>query len=253
MKYKVKILAGILLLALSVYSAAPAMFGADLGYKSKYIWRGIPFNNQSVFWPDAWINWNELTLTGFWSIDITDTNGYQGKITEFDIILDYSHTFKFAALSVGYFHFNYPNDQGYPPTGEFYTNIGTNLKVVNLTLSNYFDCLAVGGYWFSPSIEVAHTFKELFTPSLKLSLGYGSKKHNAYWIGVNKSGLTDFTGTINLALVLPGKAGEYMSISADANISKLLDEDFVDAFKDNDFNFWAGFYINTYFGVGGGE
>lgn len=246
-------LAGILLLALTIHSAAPAMIGADVGYKSKYVWRGIPFNSQSVLWPDVWINWNEITLTGFWSMDLTDTNGYQGKITEFDVILDYSHTFKHASLSIGYYHFNFPNDQGFPSTGEFYTNIGTNLKVVNLTLSNYFDCIAVSGYWFSPSIAFSHTFKELFTPSLSFSVGYGSKKHNRFWMGVSKSGFTDFTSKLNLALVMPGNAGKYMSISADANIAKLLDEDFADAYKDKDFNFWAGFYINTYFGVKGGE
>ena len=36
----------------------------------------------------------------------------------------------------------------------------------------------------------------------------------------------------------------------DFNISKIIDEDLAAAFPDDDFNFWFGFYINAYFGVG---
>lgn len=252
----------LLLVFLSTYifSASPVMVGADLTYKSQYIWRGIQFNGESVFWPDVWINWNELTLMCFGSVDVTDIRKLQGEFTEVDFYLEYSHTFKPLSLTLGYAHYSYPGhlktlegaDFNYSilkGSGEFYSTLSTNLKVANLSASVWYDVLNAGGVYFNPAFTISHTIKDIFTPELKIGIGLADSDHNAHWIGLAQGGATDFTTNLTLALVLPGKLGNYLSIGTDLNYSKVLNRDIEKTLKSNDMetsNFWFGFTVNGY-------
>jgi hypothetical protein len=244
---KVGILVSMLVIA--VGATAPTSLGVDIPVQGKYVWRGFCYNPEPVLWPDIWMAWDGLKITAFGSLDITDKNGYRGEIVEFDFILDYSHSFKYVALSIGYSHYTFPNT-GDPYTGELYSTVGTNFECANIALKAYYDILDAGGLYISPEISASYSLG-LFEPSLTLSLGYGSKKHNSRWAKHEKSCMTDFTGVFGLVFNLPGKLGEYLSISGDLDYAVLINEDLADDFKEDtgfkDKNFFWGIGINYSF------
>ncbi len=248
------------LLSTYVHSSSPVMVGADLTYKSQYIWRGIQFNSESVFWPDVWINWNELTFVVFGSVDMTDVTKRRGEFTEMDFFLEYSHSFKPLSLTLGYAHYSYPGhiesldgaDFNYSiskGSGEFYSTVTSNLKVINFGASVWYDIINARGVYFNPSLTLSHTVKEIFTPELKLGLGLADSDHNAHWIGLAEGGATDFTTNLTLSLVMPGKLGNYLTIGTDVNYSKVLNSDLEKTLKSGGMetsNFWFGFTVNGY-------
>jgi len=235
----------IAVIALSISAAAPTSLGVDIPVKGKYVWRGFCYNPEPVLWPDIWMTWNDFTVTAFGSIDLTDANDYRGKINEFDFIMDYSHSFKYVAFSIGYSHYTFPNT-GSSYTGELYSTVGTNFEYANIALKAYYDILAAGGLYISPEISASYSLG-LFEPSLTLSIGYGSRRHNAYWAAHSKSCMTDFTGAFGLVFTLPGKLGEYLSLSGDLNYAMLINKDLADDFGAKDKNFYGGVGINYNF------
>ncbi len=266
MKHLDKCAALLILCAILSMGAAPAQVGGDVAYKSKYIWRGIPINTQSVLWPDAWINWNELTLLVFGSVNLTKISpDYRGKFTEVDLYLDYTHSFEYLSLSLGYAHYSYPGqydgawtaentpDAAYghygvgKGTGEFYATMASVFPVVNLSVSAYVDIINVRGVYLNPSLVLSHTVFELLTPTLSAGIGVGDSDHNGAWFGVAQSGITDFTTTFQLAFVLPGKAGEYLSVGADVGFATIIDSDLQDTYSDDKTNVWFGFTVSGYF------
>lgn len=214
-----------------IYAGGPTSLGVDIPVKGKYVWRGFCYNPEPVLWPDIWMAWDDFTVTAFGSIDITDTNGYRGEMNEFDFILDYSHSFEYVALSIGYSHYTFPNT-GDPYTGELYSAVGTDFEYANIALKAYYDVLTAGGLYISPEISASYTLG-LFEPSLCLSVGYGSTRHNSYWAGHDRSSLTDFTCVFGLVFTFPGKLGEYLTLSGDLNYAVLINEDLAEDFKES--------------------
>lgn len=239
---------------------APAMVGGDLSMQTKYIWRGISFNDETVLWPDLWVNWNSLTLIMFGSVDATDINERKGELTELDLYLEYLHEFKKLSLKVGYVQYAFPqNAKANDPidynysiakgTGEFYSTLSTNFKVLNLSTSVWCDLINVRGVYFQPSLTLSHTVKDLFTPELSLGLGMADSDHNAHWIGIAESGLTDFTTSLSLQLVMPGKLGSYLTVKGDLNFATVVDEELKSTLKASNMetsNLWVGLSLNGY-------
>ena len=236
-------------LSITISAAAPTSLGVDIPVKGKYVWRGFCYNPEPVLWPDIWMAWDGLKVNAFGSIDMTDALGNRGKMTEFDFIMDYTHSFRYVALSIGYSHYTFPNT-GSSYTGELYSTVGTNFEYGNIALKGYYDILIAGGLYISPEFSASYVFG-LFEPSLTLSIGYGSKKHNSFWAEHDKSCMTDFTGVFGLVFTFPGKLGEYLSLSGDLNYAVLINKDLADDFKEKSGytgkNFYGGLGINYNF------
>ena len=227
---------------------AQTMVGADLVYKNKYVWRGILFNDEAVFWPDAWVSWKGFTFTYFGSMEMTDVNGKQNKFTEADYYFDYARTFGKINASLSYAHYTYPNTEC-ETTGEIYGSVSTDFKYCSAGLTAYFDIIEVNGMYISPSVSKTFNIAPV-NPSLTMSLGYGDKKHNGYWIGLEEAGFTDLTTTLSFSWAPKGKISNYMSLCLDLNYSKVLDSELSDKL-DDDGNFWFGFGVNLFHTLGG--
>lgn len=248
-----KIIEAALLVALffviSSNAFAQPMVGADMAFKNKYIWRGIPFNDEGVLWPDVWATYKGFTFIFFGSMEMTDVYANQNKFTEVDYYFDYSRAFGKINASFGYAHYTYPNTT-FATTGELYGKASTDLKYVQGALIAYLDIKEAKGIYISPSVSKSFEVEKV-TPTLTMSLGYGSSQHNNYWIGVDKSGLTDLTTTLKLDYTPPGNLSNYMMFTADLNYSKILSSDLADAFPDSDSNFWFGIGVNLFKTIGG--
>ncbi|MEO0225418.1 MAG: hypothetical protein ABIL05_00545 [candidate division WOR-3 bacterium] len=231
------------------------ILGADLVAKNKYVWRGMVFNDEYVFWPDVWINWYGLTICGWGSFDLTDVKDKQMEITDLAFFLDYSRSFGPATATIGYAHYTYPGSAygpGFSTTGEVYGKVGAQLKVAQASVGLNYDVKQADGFYLSPKVSRSQTFG-IVTPTLSVSLGYADKKHNLYYFGVGKGGLTDLTGALTLSIAPPAPLGNFMTISADLNYAIVIDEDLADAVNvsSKDRNFWFGVGINLFHSLGG--
>jgi len=254
MKYgtmKVIFIAGVVLFALGNSAVLP-MIGADLPVKSQYVWRGLVFNDEFVFWPDAWVSWNGFCLTGWGSVDLTDVKDKQLALTDLAFFVDYSRSFGPATATIGYAHYTYPGSAygpGFSATGEVYGKVGANLKVVQGLVGINYDVKQADGYYISPKLTKSKPCG-IVTPTLAVSLGYADKKHNLYYFGVDKAGLTDVTGSLTLSVAPPAPLGNVLAISGDVNYARVIDSELADAVLESS-NFWFGIGLNFFHSLGG--
>lgn len=225
--------------------------GADIVVKNKYVWRGIVFNDEYAFWPDVWVNWRSFTLTVWGSLDLTDYKNEQYKITDIAGFFDYSHSFGPLSMTLGYVHYMYPGYAGaYPATGELYGKINTDLEIVQTSIEANFDFIEVNGYYVSPKLNKSHTFGPV-TTDLTLSIGYADKKHNSYYFDLEKSGLTDFTGSLTISFAPSAPVGNFLCISCDLNYAQIIDGDLANQFPENNKSFSFGLGFNLFYSIGG--
>ncbi len=244
-----KIAAAIFFVCYAGTAFAQVSAGVDLAMKSQYIWRGIPFNDEAVFWPDVWASWNGFTAVVFGSLEMTDVYQNRGKFTEVDYYLDYSRTFGPITAKLGYSHFEYPNTD-FDPTGEIYGEAALDLPFFSVALNLYYDVEEVQGFYVSPKISKSMTVP-FFQPTLQVSLGYADKKFNGYWFGLEEAGFTDLTAGLDLTYTPPGALGNYLTLSGDLNYAMILDGKFADIFPDQDTNFWWGLGVHLAYTFGG--
>jgi uncharacterized protein (TIGR02001 family) len=230
---------------------AQATVGADLAYKSMYVWRGMTFYNESpVFWPDVWVSYRGLTVTAFSSMALTSDFQPNGQINEMDYYIDYSRTLGPVNASLGYAHYTYPNTT-FLTTGEIYAKVGHDFKIVQGLLAANLDVMEAKGLYAMAKVSKALPVK-VVVPTLNLSLGYCTADHNAYYMGVDKGGPMDFTGTLGLVYSPPGTLGKYMSVVGDLNYSTLLTKEVADAALHSD-QFYFGLGLSFFYTPGGAE
>jgi len=247
-----KLFVSVILMLIVVFSGVliaetPPTYGFDLSANGKYIWRGMPYNSETVLWPDVWINWKGFTGTIFGSIDLTDVKEEQWKVTDIYFLIDYSKTFGKLNCSIGYAHYIYPGyDDFFPTTGEIYGKVGTDFGIFQASLTAYLDIKEAKGLYITPEISRSFSFDNV-TSTLSVSLGFAEKKHNLYYFYLDKSGFTDLTVKLGFSISPKGPLGNYMSFNGNLNYSKILDNELADIFKD-DSNFWWGIGISLFFG-----
>lgn len=250
-QYRYVITVALLVLSTGSTAVLPTI-GADLVGKSKYVWRGMVFNDEYVLWPDIWVNWSGFTLTSWGSLDLTDVKQKQMELTDFAVFFDYSRSFGPATATLGYAHYTYPGSAygpAFSATGEVYGKVGLDLKVAQASVGLNYDVKQADGFYVSPKVSKSQSFG-MVTPTLAVSLGYADKKHNLYYFGVDKAGLTDLTGSLTLALAPPAPLGNFMAISADLNYAMVIDNELADAVLESQ-NFWFGIGLNFFHSLGG--
>lgn len=224
-------------------SAQPTA-GADLSVQSKYIWRGMNFNDQAVFLPDAWLSWQGFTATLVGELEMTDVYQRHNQFTEVDYYLEYGRSFGPVGAALGYGHYVYPHT-GTLSTGELYGKLKSSLKIVEVSVSAFYDAEEAGGLYLSPQISRSLPLKYV-QPVLSLSAGYANKRHNRYYFldsttaGIDHSGFCDLTAGLGLSYGLPGPWGRYLTLSGNLNWSYILDEKLAAAFPDQRSNVWWG-------------
>jgi hypothetical protein len=238
-----------ILMLFSVRSEAQITAGADLAMDSKYLWRGMSFNDEPVFVPDFWISWKGFTATVFGALELTDVYQRRNQFTEVDYYLEYSRSFGPLDATLGYGHYFYPHT-GLLSTGEAYAKFGTDLGFLEASVEVYYDTKEARGVYLSS--RLSRTLEFVFLqPTLALSVGYADKMHNRYYFldststGIDHAGFCDLTSSLGLSYTPPGSWGDYLTINGDLNYSYLLDGQLAAAFPDLRGNFWWGLGISV--------
>jgi hypothetical protein len=249
--------AAVILFAGKCFSIDSPTIGGDVAFKSKFVWRGIGFNEGNVLWPDVWISWQGFTITGFLSLDLeTNTTyryNYQSQLTDFDITVDYTKQMGKATLSAGYNQYIFPGyDNIYKPVSEVYAKLSGSFFIIP-SISVYCDIMKdymnenkrITGFYLSPKISRAVTLGNT-TNTIAVSAGYGTKYHNKFFVGKDADGATDITASLTSLFNFSEPLGNYASCTADLNYSIIPDNGLAELYGVYRQHIYFGVTINLF-------
>lgn len=217
----------------------------DLAYVTKYVWRGIPINEDPVVQPSlTYEHKSGLSLNLWGNIDTTDVADRKWDLTEIDYTLNYAWKCGGYEMTAGVGAYVFPGSDT-PTTAEVYSSICFGGKLTP-TLQVYYDFVKADGFYASLSTgyECGLSYSKA-APTLGLSakLSYGTGNHNSYNYGVDTSGFTDLL----LGAALPIKVGSKITVTPSINYATIINSDIRDAFETNNQdknNFFAGITVS---------
>jgi uncharacterized protein (TIGR02001 family) len=252
---------GIIALSLVVGNALAQdekVFSADvsLDYNSKYIWRGIQVNNESVFQPS--VSGSAYGFTGsIWAnIDMTDYAGTAGEFSEIDYSLDYSGTIGKSPVgySAGVIQYIFPTVGATDAsTTEIYGGLSFDVPL-SPYITLYRDVNSIDGTYVQ--MGVGHSFEKELAPDysvgldLSASFAFADCGYNDGYFGVNETKWNDFTLGISVPFNL-----KYVTLTPSLNVSTFLDDTIAAAHAEmygvsepaNRTNVWAGVSLSKSF------
>ena len=170
-----------------------AQLGIDLSLCSKYVWRGLVFDEDLVLQPDIWLQGYGITMTFWGNMDLTDPDGnYEGQFNEWDTMID------FPLPGVGPVSFSgelwygsFPNSSGQgSSTAELLLWASGDL-IGSPTIGVYWDIWQLHGIYVDMSLSHAAALGagNLF---LSTGMGWGDERHNRWSSVENAEGWLDF-------------------------------------------------------------
>lgn len=199
-------------------TAAEMEGGIDLTFAGRYIWRGIPLNEEAVLEPSIGISGGGFSLNVWGNMDLTDWGedaGYgdeTGDFTEIDLTADYSREFGPVTLAAGFVTYTFPNltELGAVSTTEVYGGISLDVPL-SPSLTSYVDIdgQATEGANYT-SLDLGHSFELYksgdFAVGLDLSgrLGYANDKFIKAYFGITEeSRFSDWSASVALPVTMP--------------------------------------------------
>lgn len=230
MNMKVKLtlsLACVCMLASVAQAEITPTVGFSLDYYGKYVWRGQNLVSDPVLQPGASIGLGNLSF-GIWgSMQTTDIQGEKNSFTEVDYSIDYSAEvpgIEGLGYSIGAICYDFPKVTGAASeTYEVYFGLSLD-TLLSPSFTYYYDYDdAMSSY---VTFGIGHSISDIFgegsgvSADLSASLGWGAKKYNNWYWGVNDSGFNDLT----LGAAFPFAVGP-VSITPSINYVILTDSD----------------------------
>ena len=167
--------------------------GGDLSLYSKYVWRGLVFDEDPVLQPDFWMQAYGITMIFWGNMDLTDQDGeYLGQFNEWDTFIDFSlGSYGAMIFGGGLYYLNFPSSSGEegPSTAEVSAWISGDITG-SPALTIYWDIWQYHGIY--ANLNLSHGIN--FGPgnlSVSSSLGWGDAKHNL------QSGVADAGGWLD--------------------------------------------------------
>lgn len=197
-------------------------YGADAGFFSKYVSRGVVTTDGPVFQPDIWVSYRNFTFSVWGNIDLTDLNGQGGNFNEADYTLDYSGSLNKLSYSAGLTYYTFPHT-GADDTSEVYLGLGYDFPL-NPKIAVYYDFWQADGFY--GAFSLSHSFGlpkvwEQVEASLDISaqVGLGSKNFNSFNFGAEHTAFTDLVLTASL----PVTVFEHVTVKPTVSYSSVLD------------------------------
>lgn len=200
------------LLLCVIASASPVWLAGDATFQSKYIWRGIVFNDGGVLQPWVATGISGAAVTMWGNMDLSDKNTWlddekeqdpTGKFTEIDLILNYSEQLGPVALTAGYNKYWYPNTSYSETAASELTLAAGYSTLLNPTVTVALSLEDSEGIYTGLGLSHSVGISGLVSAGASLNLGYGDEKHNGYYYGVAEAGLADLTIGLSVPVSFP--------------------------------------------------
>lgn len=226
----------------------PPSAGASLVAGNTYVFRGVPQATDGVLQGDMHMSVTDdanstYTLTGWANMNLSSEGDKgifpadkDGKVTEFDLVPEYSHAFGAWTAAGGLVNYNFPNDVGVSTT-EVYAAVAHD-DWLKPKLTVYYDVEEVEGVYVNAAVGHAWEVAESLTLDAGLSLGFANDRMgNAYWLD-RSTGFTDLVGKVGLTYAVT----KHCSLTGAVYASSIVDSSYRDALDaagiDQD-NLWA--------------
>jgi hypothetical protein len=233
------LVATIFILSALSYEVWGAELSIGVDYASRYIWRGMPINEEPVIQPSMDISGGGFDLNFWGNIDTTawgeEEGGYDdetGNLTEIDYKASYKHSLGLVSLSGGFITYTFPNIKA-DSTLEVFAGAALDVPL-SPSVTGYWDEDMAGGANYI-SLDIGHSFglRERDWASLALELyadvGYANEEFFEAYYGLDdEGGWHDWSAGASIPLSL-----DYgFSITPGYFHSGLLLEDAIDVVDD---------------------
>jgi hypothetical protein len=221
--------------------------GAKLDYASKYVWRGIPYNEDAIVQPSLTLGYAGFELNILGIIDTTNTWGREDNFEEVDYTLSYTHKCnEDLTASVGAIYYVYPG-QGFDEDLEVYAS-AAYAAPLNPVLTVVYDCRNGDGWYINLAASHVIALPEVHENLdliLDANLGWATENWNNYIVGVNDNAFVNLSPGATLKYT----ASEKLSFAWYARYDYLLDQGVRDnvqanGFDGSNFTFGANVAVN---------
>ncbi len=173
-------------------------WGAETDLNNQYVWRGILFDPGCVLQPDIWISYRGFTCE-IWGNAAFGEKDHFLEMNEVDVSLSYAVALWKLEFESSFIYYQYPHQEGSPPTGEWGFSIGYPVRDCTFLFRLAADVVAYTGALYSETaVEYEKALPGNVSLSLALILGAASKKFNESYVGIPKSALNMLAANVSL-------------------------------------------------------
>lgn len=188
----------------SIDSACAINWGLEADFNTKYLWRGITYNDGLVIQPYLWASFRNFSA-GIWSSQTAWDRHNSVRRPEFDLVLTYLYSIGKFEIDHTAMLYYYVGQEDAPPTGEFFTGIGYPVGNFKLVSSFTVDFLTyAGAFYVEHGIEYEKEAGQHLVFSGSVMAGWASAKFNDTYLGINKTTANLVSATIGVTYTPAG-------------------------------------------------
>lgn len=231
--------------------------GADVA--SMFVHRGMPQNEHGVLQGtmDATLplrTEGDLVFSTFANMDLSDDvgdawfdDGHGGRISQFDVIATYTHTFDAIELAAGVHNYNFPFGESFPSgprgaTTELFLHAAAEVLGARPEVQIRHDVDQAQGTYVRLGISEPFELGERWTLILNGHVGWSSESQSWWNYGVRAQGFADLQGGATVAYAWDDRT----TLGATLQGSTILDSDIADWFDllgIDTSNVWVGAFV----------
>jgi uncharacterized protein (TIGR02001 family) len=213
-------------------------FEVESTFSSKYVWRGIIYNEGLVFQPAITVNKDNWGAQIWSNLPLHDLNQETFQ-KEIDFYLWYNLQLGELTISPTIMYYTYPG-QDANSTGEIGFSLFYPIDNFDLSSSVNMDFKEIGGaFSFQHDITYNNSLNDNLDLSIIASVGWADKKFNNYYIGIEKVAVNYFQTNISLKYML----SENISLKPFVENYRILDSQISEIIKNNFFNMGITFNL----------
>jgi long-subunit fatty acid transport protein len=216
------------------------------------------YNDEPVLQPSLSVSKGGFYLSVWSDMDLTDRNDHAGDFSEVDFVASYTREFKWVGLELGLAEYLYPHQtleteaeaeegegaeaegaerrttgEAYPGTREVYLNTTLTFGEFPIApaLSLNYDFDEADGFYGAAGLTYNQEFlNERLQVEASVTVGWGSKKYNAYYFEVEDGAFNDCTVSLGAGYELSDR----WTVTPSLQYGVLLDGDLRTAAKEGD-------------------
>lgn len=169
----------------------------EVKYASQYIRRGVEFNPESVLQPSLCFGDRGLQIEAWGNYDLTDSNGDEGRFTEWRYRVGVGRKSRDATVALLYTYYDYKTgDRSKTQEVSFESEWGHPFLVgINI----YWDVDRADGFYFNSSTGyILEAGPVSITPRVRI--GYATGNYNYYYFEKDEDTFVDFQASLDLEL-----------------------------------------------------
>jgi hypothetical protein len=206
-----------------------ALIGGNLGVYSRYVWRGIQFDDKPVLQTDLWMEVHGISAVFWGNMSLTDeSDEFEGQFNEWDVYISFPvKSVEYLTLGGEIDYLSFPSSSGAQgaSTAEVSAWISGNI-LTSPKLQVFWDVWQYHGLY--ANLSLSHGIE--FGPGLLNmcgGIGWGNDEHNVQAGVPQAGGLLDML--VQATYIMP--ISEALSITPGINFSSILQGDIRDSYK----------------------